>query len=296
MSILFFRKICVTMLEIILKGSAQMEKLIVLGTGNAQATHCYNTCFALTAGEEYFLVDAGGGNGILASLEKSHIPLDQIHHIFVSHAHSDHILGMVWMIRMIATRMNQGSYQGMLHIYCHEELVQTIKTLTTLTVGKKFTRHFDERILFHIVHDGETKSILKHTFTFFDIRSTKEKQFGFSLTTEEGIKIAFPGDEPCRDYLFPYVEGSDWLLHEAFCLYSQRDIFKPYEKHHSTVKDVCELAQRLQIPHLVLWHTEDRSLSSRKAAYTEEGMAYYHGDLLVPEDQEIIRLTKYYCE
>ena len=46
-------------------------------------------------------------------------------------------LGMVWMIRMIATSMNKGTYDGTLTIYCHEELVHTIKTLTKLTVGKK---------------------------------------------------------------------------------------------------------------------------------------------------------------
>ena len=49
-----------------------MERLIVLGTGNAQAIHCYNTCYAMQKGEEYFLVDAGGGNGIL-SLSLIHI-------------------------------------------------------------------------------------------------------------------------------------------------------------------------------------------------------------------------------
>lgn len=36
-----------------------MEKLIVLGTGNATVTKCYNTCFALKKEDEYFLVDAG---------------------------------------------------------------------------------------------------------------------------------------------------------------------------------------------------------------------------------------------
>ena len=35
-----------------------MERLIVLGTGNAQAIHCYNTCYAMQKGEEYFLFDA----------------------------------------------------------------------------------------------------------------------------------------------------------------------------------------------------------------------------------------------
>ena len=42
------------------------ETLIILGTGNATVTKCYNTCFALRNGQKYFLVDAGGGNGILS--------------------------------------------------------------------------------------------------------------------------------------------------------------------------------------------------------------------------------------
>ena len=269
-----------------------MKELIVLGTGNAQAIHCYNTCFALKEEEEYFLVDAGGGNGILSALEKADIPLEQIHHIFVTHAHSDHILGMVWMIRMIGTRMNQKKYQGTLTIYCHRELVDTIKTLAELTVSKKFTRFLDDRILFRIIENGETLSILDNSFTFFDICSTKEKQFGFSLRTKEGIKVAFPGDEPLRDYLLPYTKNADWLLHEAFCLYGQRDIFKPYEKHHSTVKDVCQLADQLHIPHLVLWHTEDKCILDRKEKYTAEGREYYSGELLVPEDGEVLFLGK----
>ena len=34
-----------------------MEKLYVFGTGNAQATRCYNTCFAIRDEDEYFMVD-----------------------------------------------------------------------------------------------------------------------------------------------------------------------------------------------------------------------------------------------
>ena len=48
-----------------------MRKLILLGTGNAMVTKCFNTCFALNIDDEYFLVDAGGGNGILAQFRKS---------------------------------------------------------------------------------------------------------------------------------------------------------------------------------------------------------------------------------
>ena len=86
------------------------------------------------------------------------------------------------------------------------------------------------------------------------------------------------------------MQGADWLLCEAFCLYGDRDRFKPYEKHHSTVKEACELAQGLGIPHLVLWHTEDKHIEQRKQLYTEEGRAYYTGDLYVPDDLDVIEL------
>ena len=46
--------------------------ITMLGTGNALATRCYNTCFTLhDPSGEVLLVDAGGGNGILTQLEQA---------------------------------------------------------------------------------------------------------------------------------------------------------------------------------------------------------------------------------
>lgn len=123
-----------------------MEKLIMLGTGNATVTRCYNTCFALQRGTECFLVDTGGGNGILTQLEKAEIPLKGIHEIFISHKHTDHLLGIVWLIRMIATQMKKDKYEGNLSIYCHKELVDIIMTIAKLTVQPKFFKMIGERI------------------------------------------------------------------------------------------------------------------------------------------------------
>ena len=69
-----------------------MDQLIMLGTGNATVTKCYNTCFVIK-NKECFLIDTGGGNGILSQLEKARIPLEEIHHIFITHEHTDHVLG-----------------------------------------------------------------------------------------------------------------------------------------------------------------------------------------------------------
>lgn len=268
-----------------------MEHLYVLGTGNATVTRCYNTCFAIqNSNKEFFMVDTGGGNGILRILEDMNIDMADIHHIFITHEHTDHLLGIVWMIRVIATRMKNGKYDGDLMIYCHEDLVDTIITICRLTVQGKFFKMIGDRIHLIPVHDGETRQILNYPVTFFDIHSTKAKQYGFTTVLENGKRFTCCGDEPFNQDCMDYVKGSDWLTHEAFCLYSQRDTFKPYEKHHSTVKDACELAETLGISNLILWHTEDKNLAKRQELYLEEGQPHFSGRLFVPEDQTVILL------
>ena len=266
------------------------ELLYVFGTGNATVTNLYNTCFALRDGDEYFMVDAGGGNGILKILDNMQVPLEHIHHIFVTHAHTDHVLGIVWMVRMIATKMKKDQYVGDAYIYCHSELIETIRTLCRLTIQDKFYNMIGNRIHLEEVKDGETRHILSYDVTFFDIHSTKLKQFGFTLTLNNGRKLTCAGDEPYNPVCEKYVRGSDWLLHEAFCLYADRDIWKPYEKHHSTVKDACELAESLGIPNLVLWHTEDSNVAGRERLYKSEGKLYYSGNIYVPDDESLIAL------
>ena len=261
-------------------------KLTILGTGNAAVSECYNTCFVLSDKEEHFLVDAGSGNRILKLLKDAGIELEDIHDIFVTHEHIDHVLGVIWLIRVIGQRMNQGRYEGDLRIYCHEELAEKIQTIASLTIQKKVCKHMGERIQFDIVESGEQRQIMGCPVTFFDIASTKAKQFGFTMKLKNGEKFTCVGDEPYNEVNYEYVKGSSWLLHEAFCLYAEADKFKPYEKHHSTVKEACQLAEELGVPNLLLYHTEETHLKERKELYTAEGREYYHGNLYVPDDME----------
>lgn len=265
-------------------------KLTILGTGNATVTKCYNTCFALTNENGHFLVDAGGGNQILGRLQQAGIKLEDIHDIFLTHEHIDHLLGVIWLIRMIGQKMNQGKYDGELRIYCHSGLVSTLTTIAELTIQKKVTKHLGERMQLISLEDGDEKNIIGCPVQFFDIGSTKARQFGFCIHTEDGKKLACCGDEPYNEREYPYIKGSDWMLHEAFCLYGEADKFKPYEKHHSTVKEACELAEKLEVPNVILYHTEETHLEERKQLYTKEGQAYYHGNLYVPDDMEVFEV------
>ncbi|MDO4311709.1 MAG: MBL fold metallo-hydrolase [Eubacteriales bacterium] len=261
-------------------------KLTILGTGNAAVTEVYNTCFAFSDGDRHFLVDTGGGNQILKRLKDADIPLSELHDIFITHEHIDHLLGLIWLIRMVGQKMNQGSYEGNLNIYCHEDLIPVIQTITGLTIQKKVCKHIGERILLHGVTSGESREIIGCKVTFFDIESTKAKQYGFTIEFSNGKKLACAGDEPYNPVNEPYIAGNDWLMHEAFCLYGEAEEFKPYEKHHSTVKEACETAGKLRVPNLILYHTEDKNIRNRKRLYTEEGRQYYGGNLYVPDDME----------
>ena len=67
----------------------------MFGTGNAMVTACYNTCFMLSDGEGHFLIDGGGGNTILRQLKETGYDCMDIHEIFVTHKHIDHLLGII---------------------------------------------------------------------------------------------------------------------------------------------------------------------------------------------------------
>ena len=266
------------------------NRLIMLGTGNAMVTKCYNTCFAIENEGEYLLVDAGGGNGIFTQLEKTGIGVEKIHKMFVTHAHTDHVLGVIWIIRKVATLMRQDSYEGDFTIYCHDEVADLLNLLCQRMLPNKFLVLVGERIHIEEVKDREGRKACGLELTFFDIASTKAKQFGFRAVLPDGRILSCLGDEPFNEVYRNLVINSDWMLCEAFCLYEDRDRFKPYEKHHSTALDAGKLAQELGIKNLLLYHTEDKTLATRKENYTSEAKQNFTGRVEVPEDLEVITL------
>ena len=205
--------------------------ITMLGTGNAMVTECYNTCFVLEDGDKHLLVDGGGGNTLLRQLKQAGFDWKDMREIFVTHKHVDHIMGVVWMIRMICQNMKQGQYDGEATIYGHEEVIRILKEMAEMLYPAKQTCFIGDRLHLVVVNDGEERELMGHKTTFFDIQSTKAKQYGFCMDMGNGEKLTCCGDEPYNECEKKYAENSKWLLHEAFCLYDQADVFHPYEKH-----------------------------------------------------------------
>ena len=269
-------------------------QITMLGTGNATFSQIYNTCFVLQTPSTLMLVDAGGGNGILAQLKKVNVQISDIHHLFVTHAHTDHVLGVIWVIRMVAQCKG---YEGLLHVYGNDKVMKVIKTIIDMILAKKQLAKVAERVVFHQLEDGDCFEVGDMKLECFDIQSTKEKQFGFraelpSSSDESGkpLVLACLGDEPYNEQNRRYIVGADWMMCEAFCLYADRDTFKPYEKCHSTALDAGKLAEELGVKNLILYHTEEKTLANRKENYTRVAAKNFKGRIFVPDDLEVIEL------
>ena len=267
-----------------------MTELIMLGTGCAMVTECYNTCFALKNDDDVFLVDAGGGNGILTQLKKADIAITDIHNMFVTHAHTDHILGVIWVVRYVAQEMNKGHYAGRFRLFCHDVTAELLTDFVHKLLPGKLARHLGERIEIVPVVDGQKTTVSNMDLTFFDIHSTKAKQFGFTAILPDGQKLTCLGDEPLCEENREVAENADWLLSEAFCLYADQERYKPYEKHHATALDTGKTAASLHARHLVIYHTVDDDLEGRRKAYSKEASKPFKGPIFVPDDLDRIPL------
>ena len=176
----------------------------MLGTGNATVTECYNTCFVLSGEGKHLLVDGGGGNTVLRRLKQAGTDWKDIRDIFVTHKHIDHLLGIIWMARMICQNMSRGTYDGEARIYAHDEVIALIDDMARKLLGAKESAFIGKRLHLITVGDGEEREIIGRKFAFFDILSTKAKQYGFCMDLGGGERNALPR-HPLGDFVFGEV-------------------------------------------------------------------------------------------
>lgn len=264
-------------------------KVTFLGTGCAMVLKRYNTCFLLEDGDSKLLVDAGGGNEVLRRLDQMGVSIRDIGGMYVTHSHSDHILGTPWIIRAVGTELGETDWKGTFTIAACKETLAQVRAISEMILGKKMTKWFDKNIIFKEVEDGEQMNLAGFDITCFDIGSTKMKQFGFQLELGDGRQVCFPGDEPLKEAGEHYAKDVEWLFSEAYCLYADREKYQPYKRSHVTSLDAAQMAERLGAKNLVIYHTEDYG-DDRKELMTAEAKSAYNGNVYVPDDMECIEL------
>lgn len=259
----------------------------MLGTGSAMPMSNYHACFIVKDDSFTLLSDAGGGNGILTQLNAAKISPAEITHFILSHSHSDHILGAVWLIRVLIQNLLSGQRLPRLKIYANSQAAEALVEICRLTFLESYFSKFDAVVDLNIVDTPASGTIGANSINFFDVGSEKIQQMGFRITFDDNTTLVSLGDEALTDKNFPEANAADYLICGAFCRYADRDIFKPYEKHHFTVKDVAQCANSANIRNLILYHSEDRTTDKRNK-YTIEANEYFKGNVIIPLDLDRI--------
>jgi ribonuclease Z len=177
-----------------------------------------------------------------------------------------------------------------LRVWSHKKVLNLLSDICRQILSQKEADGIGNLVTMNCLEDGEQFEAGGFTMQCFDIHSTKERQFGFTALLPDGQRLCCLGDEPFSTQCRQYAGCADWLMSEAFCLYEDRDRFQPYEKHHSTVLDAARLAEELRVKNLILYHTEDRTLDTRRERYTMEAKMVFSGHVFVPDDLESITI------
>ena len=275
-----------------------MEKLTMLGTGHAMTMDCFNTCYVYENENGKMLVDTGGGGQLLRQMRGAGISQRDIHHIFISHRHTDHILGLPWLFR-------GPSWDSELNFYLHEDLMKVVPGMLELLFPDNM-EHLPENVRFIPIFHGQDGEILGRKVRFLDLHSPNVPQFGYSMMLEGDRKLVFHGDVPFHESNREEIQGADWLLHEAFHLESEPPMGGPGGPGgpppvggpggpkggpgHSTVKQAAAYAESLQVKHLLLFHGTDNDLAHRKEKYIAEAAQVFSGEIFAPNDLDVIEL------
>ncbi len=269
-----------------------MTKITMLGTGNGGTIELYNTCFTIQNEQGgVFLVDTGGSVEIFKRLKQTNINLEEIKNIFISHSHTDHILGLIWMFKKMSRMAMHGEIKEKINIYCNDVVYEAIKGVSAYILPPGLMNAIYNITNFVVLNDCDQYTINGIDYEFFDILAKGTKQFGFECKLDNN-RFIFLGDETLNPLLNDRVYGADYVTHEAFCLDREENIFHAYEKNHSTAFSAAKTMNQLDVKNLILYHTEESHGSNRKAVYLEEAQSVFDGNVMVPDDLEEIQFVK----
>jgi len=271
-------------------------ELIFLGTSSALPTPKRNhPSIALKAFGEVMLFDCGEGTQRqMARIKLSPMKVD---HIYLTHLHGDHFLGLPGLIQSMAFRGRKEP----LHIYGPEGTIRTVEAIKDLGYyGLSFPIHAYE-VRGGVILETDSyiieccpvhHSVLSLAYSVEEKRSPKflrEKAIALGLKPgpdfgklqnaipvelngeiiqpeqvlgekRKGRKIVYSGDTiPCQE-MVEFAKKADVLIHESTYESSQEK--KALENGHSTTTQAAEIAKKAEVFELILTHISTRYKNS----------------------------------
>jgi len=129
----------------------QPFELTILGCSSATPTSKRNpTSQLLNIHDKYFLIDCGEATQV--QLRRFKLKFQRINHIFISHLHGDHYLGLMGLL----SSMHLLGRKNELHLYCPAGLKEIIEVQ-----NKHSQTYLHYPIIFHLLGEGKNEIIFE---------------------------------------------------------------------------------------------------------------------------------------
>lgn len=270
-------------------------EITILGSNSASfAFNRHHTSQVVNINNNLYLVDCGEATQV--RLAKFKIKINRINHIFISHLHGDHYLGLLGLMQT----MHLTGREQELRIYGPKGLDEIITVHLKMSESVLNYPIYFEQINSqgkHVLIDNEELSIyafpvehripctgfvfeekpkkrklirekLSGTLTSAQLKALKE---GLDVTDHEGTfwaaedvslspkksrKYAYCADTRYTESILPYIQGADIMYHEATFLEEMRD--RAIETFHSTAAQAATLALKGNVKKLLIGHFSSR--------------------------------------
>ncbi len=295
-------------------------QITILGSSGAMPTsNRHTTAQLLKHDNKLFLIDCSEGTQI--QMRRMKIPLMKINHIFISHFHGDHYLGLPGLL----FTMHLLGRSNKLNIYSPPGLKEIIEThfgICNLKTSYSIIFNEIEKGGATIYEDASLKidtismlhSIPAYGFLFNEKpleRNIKKKYVNkYNIPVDQILKIkagasyTTPGGEvlsneeltiappPQRRYAFcsdtgytesftDQIEGADTLYHEATFMKEFSELAS--EKLHSTTAEAATLALKAKVKKLIIGHYSARYDDTQLISYLNEAKAIFNNTYLAKE-------------
>ena len=272
-------------------------ELNILGCGSATMTPRHQpSCQVLNVRDNLIMIDCGEGAQL--AVRRMKLKLMRLNHIFISHLHGDHCFGLPGLVSTMALLNRTNSltihtfkdgaelFGQMLDYFCRERpfevrfnIIDTHKrviweddamTVTSFplvhrvpAVGFLFS---EKPKLRHIIGEEVKRLGIPH----YAMNSLRQGHDWLTsdgaiipnelLTTpaDHAISYAYCSDTKFSKRVIKYVEGVDWLYHEA--TYDESLRVKAHKRYHSTALEAATVAHEAGVKRLILGHFSKRYL------------------------------------
>jgi len=259
----------------------------------------FGPCTLIEVGNEKFIVDAG--RGAMQRIYQLGIPFAEITGLFITHHHSDHVVGFpdLWLTGWIGRPW--GKRKQPLHVWGPVGTQQMLEHLplafaVDIRVRSKNYPADGVKLLAHEIEEGEVLHRDGIRVSAFKVDHGGEDlpAYGYRIDYQDHTAV-LSGDTTFNENLIQHSQGVDVLVHEVTAVTGSAaespDQLKRISGNHTTPKQAGEIFSRVKpklavFNHLLLFGgatAEDLIPATRKR---------YLGPLIVGEDLLQIEIGK----